>query len=145
MDDDFEFDSLLIDREEEGLFARDASGQLIRIEAATAADYEKQITVKVDGIEIVLPQATPLKDAQGTIVRDAEGSTTPRYTTIYDAASAVFVKKPGDPHPIPTLCHKEHMEPAGVCRVCVVELYREDRNGNRRSSGKACARMPSPH
>src|SRR4029453_17613052 len=29
---------------------------------------------------------------------------------------------------IPTLCHLDHLNPAGVCRVCSVELAREEKD-----------------
>ena len=123
------------DLDEEGLFARDIDGQLIRLDEATADDYDKDVTLTIDGETITVKKAVPLKDAQGNIVRDSRGNTIPTPTTIYDAATSIFVKKPGDVHPIPTLCHKEHMRPVGVCRVCVVEVFRNHR-GTRIASGK---------
>src|SRR5271165_6458765 len=41
-------------------------------------------------------------------------------TTIYDAAQALAQKSAGK-NPIPILCHREHVNPVAVCRVCVVE------------------------
>jgi CRP-like cAMP-binding protein/formate hydrogenlyase subunit 6/NADH:ubiquinone oxidoreductase subunit I len=47
----------------------------------------------------------------------------PAGTTIYDAATRVFVKDPrAEANPIPVLCHREHMRPVAVCRVCTVEI-----------------------
>ncbi|MFM8703046.1 MAG: hypothetical protein ACKOHG_04130, partial [Planctomycetia bacterium] len=63
----------LILPEEDGLFARDIDGQLVRMDKVTAADFEKQITIKVDGREVTVPKAVPLTDAQGKILRDPEG------------------------------------------------------------------------
>ncbi len=54
---------------------------------------EKEITMKIDGIE----------------VNAVEG------TSIYDVAKKVGIK-------IPTLCHNEALEPFGACRVCSVEI-----------------------
>ena len=105
------------DLDEEGLFARDVDGQLVRLDEATADDYDKDVTLTIDGETITVKKAVPLKDAQGNIVRDSKGNTIPTATTIYDAATSLFVKRPGDTHPIPTLCHQEHMRPVGVCRV----------------------------
>ena len=75
--------------------------------------------------------AVPTTDSVGNIIRDADGQTIPRRTTIYDAARQLFVKKPGDVNPIPTLCHQEHMSPVGVCRVCVVEILKEGKQDSR--------------
>ena len=74
----------------------------------------------VDGQSITVPLAEPLKDANGNVVQDMEGKTTPRYTTIYDAATKLY----GDEAkiPIPTLCHLPHMTPVAVCRLCVVQI-----------------------
>jgi Fe-S-cluster-containing hydrogenase component 2 len=76
-----------------------------------------------------VPLAEPLKDANGNVVQDLEGRTTPRYTTIYDAAVKLYVQQPGDEAkiPIPTLCHLPHMKPVAVCRLCVVQIYGQKR------------------
>ena len=108
--------------EEEGLFARDFDGQLLRMDAVTALDLDKDVQIKIDGQEVTVKKAVPLTDAQGTIRRDSEGRPIPRATTIYDAASALFVRNLGDRNPIPILCHQEHMQPVAVCRLCVVEI-----------------------
>lgn len=122
--------------EEEGLFSRDVDGQLIRIEKSTESDYDKIVSLSIDGVDVEVPKAVPKRDAQGNILFDEFGQTIPRETTIYDAAQKAFVDKVGDENPIPTLCHRDHMTPVGVCRVCCVEVYREDRNGNLSSGGK---------
>src|SRR3954451_11217678 len=98
---------------DEGLFSRDVNGQLVRLDAPTQSDYDKQVTLEIDGQPITVPLAEPLKDANGNVVQDLEGRTTPRYTTIYDAAVQLYVKQPGDEAkiPIPTLCHLPHMRP----------------------------------
>src|SRR5262245_46988456 len=76
--------------EEEGLFARDVNGQLIRVVDASERDYFQDVTVTIDGQPIRLPRAVPTTDAQGNIVYlDAAGRTKPRRTTIYDAALAL--------------------------------------------------------
>ncbi len=126
------FDPLNI--EEEGLFSRDIDGQLVRLVDSTASDYATDIHLKIDGRAVTVKKAVPTRDSQGNIVNDAEGHTVPRSTTIYDAASEVFVEKPGDVNPIPILCHREHMQPAAVCRVCVVEVFRTV-DGKRRGAG----------
>ena len=125
----FDIDPFAI--EEEGLFARDVGGQLIRLDKATAEDYDTDITVTVDGQEVTVKKAVPTTDSQGNVISDQDGQTIPRKTTILDAAQQLFVKKPGDVNPIPTLCHQEHMRPVGVCRVCVVEILRRGRKGGK--------------
>lgn len=123
--------------EEEGLFSRNIDGQLVRLEKATEADYQTEITLKIDGREVTVRKAEPTKDAQGNVVRDQAGRTIPRDTTIFDAAQQLYVERQlGKTNPIPTLCHREHLRPVGVCRVCCVEVYKEDRDGKQRSGGK---------
>src|SRR5438045_4614265 len=82
--------------EEEGLFARDVNGQLIRVVEASEQDYFREVTVTIDGQAIQVPRAVPTTDAQGNIVYlDAAGRTKPRRTTIYDAALALCLKAAG--------------------------------------------------
>ncbi len=116
--------------EEEGLFSRDIDGQLIRLVKATEQDYLRDVTLTIDGQEITVTKAEPTIDSQGNVVRDADGRTIPRDTTIYDAAQKLFVEQRGEDNPIPTLCHREHMHPVAVCRICCVEACRTDRDGN---------------
>ena len=74
--------------EEEGLFARDMKGQLIRVVSKTEEDYTRYVTVTIDGEEINVPRAVPTTDAQGNILyQDAAGRTIPRATTILDAVN----------------------------------------------------------
>ena len=123
--------------EEEGLFSRDIDGQLVRVESASERDYEKDVTLKIDGQEVTVKQAQPTLDSQGNIVRDEAGKTIPRDTTIYDATQKLYVDSElGKVNPIPTLCHREHMRPVAICRVCCVEVYKEERDGSLRSGGK---------
>ena len=115
--------------DDEGLFGRDIDGQLVRLDSPTAADFNRTVTLTIDGQSVTVPLAAPLKDADGNIVQDLEGRPKPRYTTIYDAAVKLYVKQPGDEAkiPIPTLCHLEHMNPVAVCRLCVVQIYGQKR------------------
>src|SRR5256714_5112072 len=116
---------LFVRDDDEDLFSRDTNGQLVRLDAPTQGDYEKQVTLQIDGQSITVPLAEPLKDANGNVVQDLDGQTTPRYTTIYDAATKLY----GDEAkiPIPTLCHLPHMKPVAVCRLCVVQIYGQKR------------------
>src|SRR5258706_5548603 len=82
--------------EEEGLFARDVNGQLVRVVDASERDYFQEVTVPIDGQAIRVPRAVPTTDAQGNIVYlDAAGRTKPRRTTIYDAALALCLSQLG--------------------------------------------------
>ena len=121
--------TLFVRDDDEGLFSRDIKGQLVRLDAPTESDYEKTVTLQIDGQSVTVPLAEPLKDANGNVVLDIHGRTTPRYTTIYDAAVKLYVKEPGDEAkiPIPTLCHQPHMAPVAVCRLCVVQIYGQKR------------------
>ncbi|HEY6563577.1 MAG TPA: 4Fe-4S dicluster domain-containing protein, partial [Pirellulaceae bacterium] len=129
--------------DDEGLFARDVDGQLIRVEKATANDFDTDVHLRIDGQSLVLKKAVPQRDSQGNIIRDAQGQPVPRYSTIYDAATEAFVHQPGDLNPIPTLCHKEHLPPVGVCRVCVVEVTETTRRGPMRKLVPACVQRAS--
>src|SRR5438105_6679031 len=120
---------LFVRDDDESLFSRDINGQLVRLDVPTESDYEKNVTVQIDGVPVTVPLAEPLTDANGNVVLDIEGRTTPRYTTIYDAARKLYVEKPGDEQkiPIPVLCHQPHMKPVAVCRLCVVQIYGQKR------------------
>ncbi len=111
---------------DEGLFSRDINGQLVRLDAPVEEDYGKRVMIKVDGRAVEVPLAEPLKDAQGNIVQDIAGRTTPRYTTIYDAIVELNLqRKPGEPEvSVPVLCHQPHMKPVAVCRLCMVQVWR---------------------
>ncbi len=129
--------------EDEGLFARGVDGQLIRVRRATADDFDATVRLKIDGHEVSVKRAVPQCDSQGNIIRDASGNPTPRYTTIYDAANQIFVQSPGDQNPIPTLCHREHLPPVGVCRVCMVEAAETSSRGRRAELVPACMQRVS--
>ncbi len=129
-DIDDPYDGLVLP-EEDGLFARDIDGQLVRMDKVTAADFDKQITITIDGRAVTVPKAVPLTDSQGKILRDSEGRLIPRATTIFDAATKAYADEP-DGNPIPILCHQEHLEPAGVCRVCCVEIAKVKRGSMQR-------------
>ena len=75
------------------------------------------IKLTIDGHEVEIKGASLKKDEQGRFVKDADGNPVLRPTTIYDAAALL-----GEKNPIPILCHREHMTPVAVCRVCVVDI-----------------------
>src|SRR5690349_5376565 len=87
---------LFIRDDDEGLFSRDIDGQLVRLDSPTASDYAKTVTLRIDDTEVTVPLAAPLTDSEGNIILDMDGESTPRYTTIYDAAVKLCVKQPGD-------------------------------------------------
>jgi CRP-like cAMP-binding protein/Fe-S-cluster-containing hydrogenase component 2 len=114
--------------EEEGLFARDYEGRLIRMDRVTADDLARDVTVTIDGRQLAVKKAVPATDEQGTIRKDPHGRVIPRATTIYDAAVQLWGA--GAANPIPLLCHREYMDPVGVCRVCVVQVAKfKERTG----------------
>src|SRR5437763_3906540 len=130
MPPDSEFDpGLFVRDDDDGLFSRDINRHLVRLDAATEADYRKTATLQIDGVPVQVPLAEPLTDANGNIVVDRDGRTTPRYTTIFDAARKLYVEQLGDETkiPIPVLCHQPHMRPVAVCRLCVVQIYGQKR------------------
>ena len=82
------------------------------------AELESQglINISIDGHPVKISRVMrPRTDASGRAIAVSR-------TTIYDAAHELYVKTLGRKNPIPTLCHREHMTPAAVCRVCVVEI-----------------------
>lgn len=110
------------DEDDEGLFGRDANGQLLRRDDPTKEDYDTKYTVYVDGQPVTVRKAARQRDAQGNIIKKLDGSTIPRYTTIYDATVRLLRNQglENDKNPIPVLCHQRHMTPVAVCRVCTV-------------------------
>lgn len=118
-----------INASEEALFARDIDGQLIRAADATLQDLDQEIHLTIDGVPITVKKATPLRNSQGVVMVNERGELIPRPTTIYDAVHAMYVQNLGDEHPIPILCHREHMTPVGACRVCLVEIEERRKSG----------------
>ncbi len=84
---------LFVRDDDEGLFSRDGQGNLIRLDDPSEADYNKIITLQIDGQTVQVPLAKPLTDANGNLVLDLNDRTTPRYTTIYDAAVSLTSRK----------------------------------------------------
>src|SRR5437773_12355595 len=72
------------------------------------------ISLSIDGQEIAVP---PTKTAYDPLSKKRVEIP----TTIYDAAVALS-EQTGMPNPIPILCHREHINPVAVCRVCVVDV-----------------------
>lgn len=118
-----------ISAREEALFARDIDGQLIRAADATLNDLVQDVRITIDGQSVVVKKAVPLRNSQGVVVVNDRGEPIPRPTTIYDAVTQLYVKSVDDVHPVPILCHREHLNPVGVCRVCLVEIEERRKSG----------------
>ena len=88
------------------------------------SDYDKNVTLQIDGESVTVPMAEPLKDANGNIVVDLEGE--PRRVTRRSMTPPrkLYVEHIGDEKkiPIPILCHLPHMTPVAVCRLCMVQI-----------------------
>jgi len=142
-------DRALWEWSDEGLFARDLDGRLIRYDAATREELDKEVSLEIDGQQVVVKKAVAARDEQGKPRHDKDGQAIPRPTTIYDAVTRRYeqaasdgadpgrpsgVDPPGETvlkrtvgeanNPIPILCHTMYMDPVAVCRVCVVQLAR---------------------
>lgn len=114
--------------DDEGLFSRDLDGHLLRRDEPTLdmLDESRAIVITIDGQDIRVPEATAATNGHGDLVYDERGYPVPRLTTILDAVAVRY----GDGlKPVPVLCHREHMTPAAVCRVCAVQVARRDREG----------------
>jgi len=118
-----------ISAREEALFARDVDGQLIRRADASLSDLEQDVRITIDGQQIIVKKALPLRNSQGVVVVNQRGEVVPRPTTIYDAVTQKYVREIGDVNPVPVLCHREHLNPVGVCRVCLVEIQERRKSG----------------
>src|SRR3954464_4968220 len=108
-------------REAEALFARGDDDALIRRERKTQADFAQPVALTIDGVEVTVPRATPVTDAQGNVKYGPDGNPIPRATTIYDAATKVW-DRDELARRIPVLCHQDHLTPVAVCRMCSVHV-----------------------
>ena len=78
---------------------------------------------------MVVKKAMPMRNSQGVVVVNERGELVPRPTTIYDAVTQMYVRGVEDVNPVPVLCHREHLRPVGVCRVCLVEIEERRKSG----------------
>src|SRR5262245_27940119 len=122
-------------REGEALFARGDDDALIRRERKPQAAFAQPISLSIDGIEVTVPRATPVTDAQGNVKYGPDGNPIPRATTIYDAAAKVW-DRDELARRIPVLCHQDHLAPVAVCRMCSVHVSKM----RKRDKGKPGAR-----
>lgn len=122
-------------RDEEALFSRDEDDRLIAKEKATREGFKETITITIDGQSVTVPKAVPATDFLGNFIREADGDLKPRATTIYDAARQLV--KEGKwteaelARRIPVLCHREHLDPIAVCRMCSVHVSKFSRRAGR--------------
>lgn len=72
------------------------------------------VRITIDGKEVAVPATKLAYDPLSK-------KKIPIPTTIYDAAVALS-EQTKTPNPIPILCHREHINPVAVCRVCVVDV-----------------------
>jgi CRP-like cAMP-binding protein/Fe-S-cluster-containing dehydrogenase component len=81
---------------DEGLFARDMDGRLIRYDAATRAELDKDVTLEIDGQKVVVKKAVVATDEMGLPRYSADGEIIPRPTTIYDAVTRRYGQANGE-------------------------------------------------
>ncbi|HKB36919.1 MAG TPA: hypothetical protein VKD72_10725, partial [Gemmataceae bacterium] len=79
--------------------------------------------LKIDGKEITIKRTSYAVDP-------TSGKPFARPTTIYDAANELVKQGKFAKHPIPILCHREHLTPVAVCRFCVVECGSKNPDGS---------------
>jgi CRP-like cAMP-binding protein/Fe-S-cluster-containing hydrogenase component 2 len=86
------------------------------------ADLLRQGTIdlEIDGHKVTTSRVKTFADATGKVIST-------RLMTIYDAATQLYDEHLKESNPIPLLCHREHMTPAAVCRVCMVEVKGQPR------------------
>lgn len=93
--------------------AEDATGKLPRLRLTTIYDAVKR-RYPGDVVEIAA-QSKPVAPAIGASAEAAEIALEAAPATAADAGAAQLPA-------VPILCHREHMRPAAVCRVCMVEI-----------------------
>jgi CRP-like cAMP-binding protein/Fe-S-cluster-containing hydrogenase component 2 len=78
------------------------------------------IDLEIDGHKVKTSRVKTFTDATGKVIST-------KLMTIYDAATQLYGEQLKEANPIPLLCHREHMSPAAVCRVCMVEVKGQPR------------------
>src|SRR5437867_1369778 len=78
------------------------------------SDSATTIRLTIDGQELTVPAKKLAYDPLSKKKVEID-------TTVYDAALALS-QQTGKPNPIPILCHREHINPVAVCRVCTVDV-----------------------
>ena len=91
--------------------------------------HERPIELTIDGHKKEFPRIKSACDASGNEIAA-------RWHTVFDAVQDLY----GHDNPIPFLCHQDHMTPAGVCRVCLVNI----KTGRGAKLGPACRRRIEP-
>src|SRR5262245_39456405 len=78
------------------------------------SDTDQKVRITIDGQEVTVPARKLAYDPLSKKKVEID-------TTVYDAALALS-QQTGKPNPIPVLCHREHINPVAVCRVCTVDV-----------------------
>ena len=123
-------------REDEALFSRDEDDRLIVREKASREKFKDEIEIVIDGQKVKIPRCVPATDFLGNEMKEADGLPKPRNSTIYDAARKLVAEGVWEEDElarrIPVLCHREHLHPIAVCRMCSVHVSKKRRrDGNR--------------
>ena len=95
------------------MVAEDATGKLPRLRLTTIYDAVKR-RYPGDVIDIAA-QSKPVAPAIGALAEAAE-------IALEAAPDAAADARASQVPPVPILCHREHMRPAAVCRICMVEI-----------------------
>lgn len=96
-------------------YAEQIGSELVSVRRSHAQLLKKgPVKLTIDGHEVSM---SPLKEGFDTVQK----KNVSRLTTVYDAATEAYLKL-GEKNPIPVLCHREHMNPVAVCRMCVVDV-----------------------
>jgi CRP-like cAMP-binding protein/Fe-S-cluster-containing dehydrogenase component len=93
--------------------AEDATGKLPRLRLTTIYDAVKR-RYPGDAVDIVA-ESKPVAPAFGALADAAEIALEAAPGTAADARASQLPA-------VPILCHREHMRPVAVCRVCMVEI-----------------------
>jgi len=84
------------------------------MEIIRMSDGMATVRITIDGQEVTVPAKKLAYDPLAKKKVEID-------TTVYDAALALS-QQTGKPNPIPILCHREHINPVAVCRVCTVDV-----------------------
>ncbi len=121
MDEDFPLylsDEPVTSREEDGR---------VRIQEKDVRErLKKTVSITLDGIHIPnFPETQIARDERG-LKRYRGGIPFYRFSTIYDVARFLVYKKIWSEDElqrrIPVLCHRDYLDPVGVCRMCSVNI-----------------------
>jgi Fe-S-cluster-containing hydrogenase component 2/CRP-like cAMP-binding protein len=112
--------------------SRDDNDAIIRRERLTLSQLTEAVEITIDGQSPprTVYRATRATDFLGNERRESDGQPILRDTTIYDVAALIWPKEELNRR-IPVLCHREHLEPVGLCRMCSVHIRTKGRDGRK--------------